>query len=512
MSLLRKLAGETAIYGVSSILGRVLHYFAITPYITRVFQTDEYALVQELYFYIAFLLVLSTHRMETTLFRFGSRMEQESGSYRAPFLVASLSVFSVTALGSLVLFVFAPSIAETLEFPGLEHLVRLVIGITAFDALAAIPFARLRLDNRPIRFAALRLGGIILNLLLIFFFFEFCPLLAERGSAFVRGWYDPEQLVTYYLLANLITSGIVLLALSPLYLPGEKERWVIRWSEWRELYWQMWQYAYPLIIAGLAGIVNSLIGVPLLRLWGSGTPSENSDLAGVFAAATKLAVLINLFIQAYNYAAEPFFFKQSVKSADRSIYADATRALALVGAIGFLGILLYIELIQYLLGKDFREGLDALPLLLMANILLGLFYNFSVSYKLTDRTLLGGIIAVIGMLLTLGLNWLLIPMEHVTYFGPAIAMLVCYAFMALASYWLGRRLYPVPYRLDKIGWYLLLAVAGFGLSTWLDGLFEFSLWPKMLLNTLIILGVFALLYLSERTWFRQILSRRPPEE
>lgn len=501
MSLLRKLASETAIYGISSILGRVLHYFAITPYITRVFQTDEYGLVQELYFYIAFLLVLFTHRMETTLFRFGSEAQQGQGHYRGPFLAASLSVGAITLLTTVLLWFSSNTIATALQFPDLGHLVRLVVGITALDALAAIPFARLRLDNRPLRFAAIRLGGILLNLSLIFFFFEGLPWLNTHQPNWLPSWYEPTQLVYYYLLANLLTSGAVLLLLSPLYLRKGNVRAKPVKLDW-SMYRQMWLYAYPLIIAGIAGTVNSLIGVPLIRLWGGESIAENESLAGIFAAATKLAVLINLFIQAYNYAAEPFFFKESARSQDRTIYADATRALALVGSVGFLSILLFIDLIQLLLGQEFREGLDVLPLLLLANILLGLFYNFSISYKLTDRTLLGGAIALIGMAITLSLNWWLIPQPTIRYFGPAWAMLACYAFMALASYGIGRRIYPVPYRLDRIAWYLLLAIGVYGISQWAA---PQDLWYRIGLNALLMLSYFGILYLTERQWIKSVL-------
>ncbi|RMF04289.1 MAG: hypothetical protein D6772_00780, partial [Bacteroidetes bacterium] len=423
MSLLKKLAGETVIYGLSSILGRLVNWVVLTPYLTRVFARDEYGVVSELYFYIAFLLVFFTYRFETAFFRFASRSEHGAAGREHTNLVfstATLSILATTLLFTSILLVAAPSIAAYLQYPDRADYVRIFTLIIACDALAAIPFARLRLDNRPWRFAFIRLAAIVVNIGLVFFFLEGCPYLLDQGVSWVEAIYNPARRIAYVFWANLLTSALTLLWLSPLYRH-------ISWTFVHDLWRRMLNYALPLVLAAAAGITNSLIGTPLLKAWGPGSVSENLELGGLYAAAAKLAVLMSLFIQAFNYAAEPFFFRQAAASNDRRIYADVARGFALVGSLAFLAIMLYLDLIQYFLGADFRVALGVLPILLIANFFLGLFYNFSIGFKLTDRTLYGGYIAIAGAAVTLGVNYAFIP--SLTYYAPAWAALACYLLM-----------------------------------------------------------------------------------
>lgn len=504
MDLLKKLAGETAIYGVSSILGRVLNWVILTPYLTRVFVREEYGVISDIYFWAAILMVFFTYRLETAFFRFASREKRTDSPYPpgSTFSTASWSLLGTTLVLTSSLLLFAPRIADLLKYPDRVQYVVLFILIVALDALAALPFARLRLENRPIRFAVVRLLNIGINIVAIFTFLELIPWLIEQhGWTSLQAVYNPDDRISYVFWANLLASGLTLLLLLPQFrgLGRRPDRHLLR---------RLIAYALPLVVAALAGIINLLAGIPMLKYLGGGSISDNLALAGIYAAASKLAVLMNLFIQAYNYAAEPFFFNQAAASEDRTIYAQAARAFTLVGALAFVGIMLYLPLIQFFLGEDYRQGLGILPILLIAYLLLGLFTNFSVGYKLTDRTVAGGIIAVIGMLITIGLNYWLIPRPEVSYYAPAWAALACYGFMAVAAYLVSQRLMQIPYRLGQMLGYILLAVGTWAGAWWSGEYLQLSLWPLIALNTGWLLLFLALIGLMERHWLRRLVRRR----
>lgn len=495
MSLLKKLAGETAIYGISSILGRLVNWVILTPYLTRAFSTGEYGIVNELYTYIALLLVFFTYRLETAFFRFGRQVEDRQRA----FTTASLSILGSSLPFLLILVALSPAIAAWLEYPDQVGYVVLFSVIVALDALASIPFARLRLDGRPILFAAIKLSSIFLNMLLLFLFLEVAPWLQQTHWAHLVGWYEPSSRIAYVFWANLLASAATLLCLLPLYFklrPQHAEVW-FDGALWRK----MMAYGLPLILAGLAGVVNQLIGVPLLKAWASPDLKHNLSVAGIYAASAKLAILMNLFIQAFNYAAEPFFFRYSAQNDSKAIFAQVAQAFALVGCLAFLGIVFYMDLIQYFLGKDFRGGLGVLPILLIANFFLGLYFNFAMSFKLTDQTPVGGYIALGGMIITLALNWWLIP--WVGYYGPAWASLACYGFMALASYWMGRKIMPVQYPLKKMARYLWLALATYAISLYARPYLPEGLAITLVFNTLLLLAYTALVYKLDGAWWKK---------
>ncbi len=495
MSLLKKLAGETAIYGVGSILSRLLHWVILTPYFTRIFLQGEYGVVQELYTYAALLLVVFTYRMETAFFRFGSKSE----GFERPFATASISLLGSTALLVVVLLLFTPGIADWLEYPDHPEYIIWFVLIIGFDALATIPFARLRLENRPLLFAGLKTLNIVINIVFIFFFLELCPYLIGQGWTWLEAIYNEGNRINYVFISNLIASFGILLALLPAYF---RIRLVFDADLWR----RMLRYAFPLVIAGLAAVVNQLIGNPMLKFLASDDIDYNLRLVGIFGAAAKLAVIMNLFTTAFNYAAEPFFFKNAERDDSRTVYAQVGQAFALVGSLVFLGIVLYIDLIQFFLGKDFREGLGIVPILLMANLFLGLYYNFSIWFKLTDRTHFGGYIAVGGAVITISLNLLLIP--RLGYYGPAWAALACYSFMAMVSYWTGQRYHPIHYPLGRIFLYMLAAIGGYFLSELGRSLFSGDLPAILLWNTGILILYLTGLLLLERKHLQHLLRKK----
>ncbi len=493
MSLLKKLAGETAIYGTSSILSRLLHYVILTPYFTRVFMQGEYGVVSDMYTWAALLLVLFTYRLETAFFRFGSRDEDMERS----FSTASISLMASTLVLAILFIWCAQPVADWLKYPQHPEYVIWFAFIIAFDALTAIPFARLRLENRPMRFAIVKTLNIVVNIFFIFLFLEVWPWMLNNGWGLLESWYHPEQRITYVFFSNFLASGFVLLFLSPMYFR-------IRLRFDRELWQRMIVYAAPLVIVGIAGVINQLIGIPMLKELASDDLAYNKRMMGVFSAASKLAVLMNLFTQAFNYAAEPFFFRNAGRSDKDKVYAQVGQAFALVGSVVFLGIMLYLDVVQYFIGKDFREGLGVVPLLLMAYLFLGLYYNFSIWYKLADRTMIGGYIALGGSAITIALNVWLIP--DYGYYGPGWAALACYLFMAGASYWTGQRYYPINYPVGRMAVYILLAVVFYGASEMLKGVINGRIWVSLLINTGLFLGYLGILYFMERGQVNRMLG------
>lgn len=493
MSLLKKLAGETAIYGISSILSRLLNYVILIPFFTRIFGNGEYGIVSEIFTYAGILTILFTYRMETAFFRFGSR---EAGIEKA-FSTAAISLIVSTLSFSLLLFLLIDPLTIWLHFEGNSEFVLLTILMIAFDALAAIPFAKLRLENRPIRFAILKTAHIIINIILVLFFLKICPEMIESGYSGFEFFYDETNKVQYVFIANLIASALIALAFLPTYLN-------IKLVFDKALWQKMVLYALPLIIVGLAAVINQLIAIPMLTNLLPDSIEQNRVQTGLYGATAKLAVLMNLFTQAFNYAAEPFFFRHSERSDSKIIYGQVGQAFAMIGSLVFLGIVLYLDIIQLFLGEDFRTGLGIVPILLLANLFLGLYYNFSIWYKLTDRTVFGMYISIGGVLITLGLNFWLI--SSIGYFGPAWAALACYGFMSLAGYLTGQYFYPIKYPVFKIMLYILIAVGAYFLSEMLRPFANDNLIIILAINTLILLSYLGTIYLLERKTIRVMLQ------
>lgn len=520
MSLIKKLAGETAIYGTSSILTRLLNWVILTSFYTYYFtEQADFGIVNELFTYIAFLLILLTYRMETTFFRFGS----EKGQLNISFSTASITVFGITAVIVTILFLNQTGIARLVKMSDHTNYLKWPFLILIFDALAAVPFARLRFDNRPIRFALLKIAAVLINLFLIFFFLVWCPQLIENGWSALSVWYNRFDPVEYIFLANLCASAVIFLALLPLY------RYILTFKkEVAEkildqtipasvtpskqifdiaLFRKMIKYATPLVIVGLAGIVNQLSGYPFLSWFGGETTEEGRRLAGIYSGGLRLAMIMTLFNQAFNYAVEPFFFKNADRKDADEIYAQVAQAFSLVGSIVYVGVMCFLEIIRILIGKNYREGLEVLPILLLAFFFLGLFYNFAAWYKLEDKTRYGGIIASGGAIITLIVSLTMIPKFGI--YGPACAALACYLFMAAATYITGRKYRPIPYPIKRMGFYLFMALLGVASAVIIRNSLGDKTFLILGLNSLVFLIVTSVLFYVERHFIQSILSRTP---
>ena len=315
-----------------------------------------------------------------------------------------------------------------------------------------------------------------------------------RGYTGLVDFYDPQWNLDYVFIANLAASAITLLFFLPEY---RRMQWQFDWDLWRK----MLRYAGPLVIVGVAGVLNQLADRYLLNEFLPGTTAENLRQVGIYTASAKVAILMSLFIQAFNYAAEPFFFRNANRSDSREMYGQVAQAFSLVGSLVFLGVVLYIDLVQYLIGPDYRVGLGIVPILLLAYFFLGLYYNFSIWYKLTDRTDIGAYISVGGATIAISLNILLIP--KIGYYGSAWAALATYGFMATANYLASRRYYPINYPIARMGFYLLLAIGAYFLSQYWRSYCDGQVLQVLLGNTAILLT-----YLVTIAWIEKPLVRR----
>ena len=439
---LRDLAGQTAIYGLSSILGRLLNYLLV-PLHTLRYTTDQYGVITEMYAYVAFLVVLLTYGMETTFFRFLNKKGIDGGSVYSTVLY---SILSTSILFISVALFFNQPIADWLQYPDHSEYVIWFAIIVGLDAISSIPLAKLRSQNNAIRFASVNIISILVNISLNVFFVYYCIAAYSAGEHnwFVDNLYSPEIGVGYVFISNLI-AGIVKFLLVLPQIFGEKGKASYT------LFRQMLLYASPLLFAGLAGIVNETLDRVILKrlLFEEVGTTEALSQLGIYGACYKISIIISLFIQAFRYAAEPFFFSQSEEKESGKIYALVMNLFVGVCGVIFLGVMFYLDVLKYFIPNEaYWEGLKIVPILLMANICLGIYYNQSIWYKLSDKTIMGAYIAVFGALVTIVFNLALIP--SLGYMGSAWTTLICYGSMVLISFMLGKKYYPIPYDVLKI--------------------------------------------------------------
>jgi O-antigen/teichoic acid export membrane protein len=453
---LRRLAGQTAIYGLSSIVGRLIN-FLLVPLYTRVFvDPGEYGIITEMYTYVAFLLIVLTYGMETAFFRFS---EKKAGQRNIVFSTSLFSVLSTSSLFIILVILFRQSIAETLRYPdNVEYIVLLGI-IVGLDAISAIPFARLRAENRAMRFAILKLIGIAVNITTVLFFLLLCPYLLQHAGPTVHQIislvYDPDIGVGYVFIANLAATLITLLLLSPVMRSVQPvfNPLLLR---------KMLVYALPLLVAGLAGWVNEALDKLLLKY----ILPENIAMTqvGIYGAVYKLSIMMTIFIQAFRFAAEPFFFAQAGVNGAKETYARVMNYFVMACLAIFLGIMLFMDIVKYFIGSQYHEGLPVVPILLLANMFLGIYFNLSIWYKLTGQTGYGAWFTVTGAVITILLNVWWIPI--IGYHGSAWATLICYFSLAVLSYLFGRKYFKVPYNIFRIILMIAFALVIFFISSY----------------------------------------------
>ncbi len=481
---------------MGTIVPRLLNYMLVPVY-TRLLLKEEYGIVTELYAYIAFFFVLLLYGMETTFFRY-AESEKEPGRV---FSTSLISVLTTSSLFVLVVWIFIAPISGLLKYPDHQDFVLMAAGIVAMDAFTSIQFAYLRQQQRPLRFSMVRIITVVINVGLNLYYIWFCDAIyrADPGSGWLL-FYNPEYRVGYVFLSNVISSlaGIVLLSPQLLKVKLQLDPALLR---------KMLIYAMPMLVIGISGMVNEVIDKIIFKYLApvpDGTADPGNYILGelgVYGANYKLAVLMTLFIQMFRYAAEPFFFSQAKESNARQVYADVMTYFVIFGLLIFLGVTLFMDVFKYFIGPEHWEGLHIVPVVLLANLFLGIFYNLSVWYKLNDLTRYGAIIALFGSAITVTANLVLVP--RMSYAGAAWGHLLCYLFMMVVSYYWGRKYYAIPYATGKVLSYMAVALVLFGLGSWFRPEGETL---RMVISAALFLAFLGFVYMRER---KQIHGARP---
>lgn len=466
MSQLKKLASQTAVYGMSSIIGRFLNYLLV-PLYTYNFLPQEYGVVTEMYAYVSFLIIFLSYGMETAFFRYSSSEDEQTPVYST----ILISLFASSALFLAFCLALSGKIGSVLAMQqgtavgGLSaqdygHYVACLGLIVCLDTVVTIPFARLRAANKAKKFAVLKLFNLAVNIGFNLFFILFCPYSIHSGipalASIINKIYDPSIGVGYIFLANLLASGCTLLVLIP-EMTGIKFRFdPVLWKK-------MLGYSLPILVLGIAGVINENIDRIMLKGLLDMPLAEKMRQIGIYGACYKLSIVMTISVQAFRYAADPFFFSHAKNKDAPQLYAEVMKFFVIGCSFIFLLTMSYIDIVKYFVGKNFHEGLNIVPILLMANLCLGVYFNLSIWFKLTDKTKLGAYISVGGAIVTLVLNYWWIPIMG--YTGAAWATLVCYASMMFASYFVGQKYFPVNYDLKRIGFYIGLALGLYFIST-----------------------------------------------
>ena len=492
MNPLKRLAGQTAIYGLSSIIGRFLNYL-LTPLFTskHVFNPDQYGIITEMYAYVAFLIILLTYGMETAFFRYSTL---EGANKKRVYSTTIFSIASTTFFFIAIALAFSQQIADWLKYPEHNEYVIWFAIIVGLDAFATVPMAKLRSENKAIKFAVVNLINVAVNIALNLFFLVYCRLEynADGPNNFlIDTFYNPSIGVGYVFIANLAASGIKFILLIP-------EIFKVELKFQFSLLKNMLIYAYPMLFVGIAGIVNETFDKILLNkmLWGIEGEVGTRTIVGIYGANYKLSVLILLFITAFRYAADPFFFSQEKEKNAKETYSKVMTYFVAVVCVIFLMVTLYLSLFKYFIPNPvYWEGLKVVPILLWGYICLELYYNLSVWYKLSHKTKYGAIISIIGAAITILINVLFIP--EYGYMASAWATFICYAVMVLMSYFIGRKHYRVDYHLPKIFLYMGLALLLFFISADIDYQ-KPATTTQIAYNSLLFVGYIAFIYFSIR--------------
>ena len=504
MSRLKKLAGETALYGISSIVGRVISYLLV-PLYTRVFEPGEYGIVTELYSYVAFFIVVYTFGMETAFFRFASNnKDDEKNIYNNSFTF----IFVISIVLSIVLAALATPLVESMNYPGQENYIYWFAAILAIDAIMAIPFARLRLQNKALAFATAKLINIGINIGLNLFFLVFCKkvhegVLFQSIRPFIDSIYDPAMGVGYVFLSNLIASASLVLIL---WKPLSQTRFSFDTEKLKP----MLRYAYPLMIMGLAGATNEMLAKPMLKYYlpeGFYPGLTNQEVIGIFGACYKLSVFMTLGIQAFRFASEPFFFASAKDKDSPEMFSRVMHYFIIAGCFTLFAISINLDIISliFLQSEEYWEALHIVPILLLANLFLGIYFNLSLWYKLTDKTYYGSWISIFGAIITITLNILLIPVMG--YEGSVLVTLTCYFSMAAISYYYGQKHYPIPYQTARN----LIYIAGtVGLTYAVMAIdIENQIWATTF-HLVMVIAFLALIVLIERKNIKSVPARKRP--
>jgi O-antigen/teichoic acid export membrane protein len=453
MAGVKSLFKDTAIYGVSSIVGRFLNW-CLVPMYTYCFAAADYGVVTNLYAYVALALIILTYGMETGFFRFANHERWTNPGQVYTTTLTSIGVSSLLFIA--IAFMLAPTAARALDCGAHPSFITMMAVAVAVDAYTAIPFAYLRYKKRPIRFASLKLINIGLNIGLNIFFILLCPSIWKTAPQWISWFYDPTFGIGYIFLANLISSVVMLFLLIP-EIVAEK------YSFCGKLLREMLSYSFPLLIIGIAGIMNQTIDKILYPMLISDKVEAMTGL-GIYGANYKIAIVMVMFIQAFRFAYEPFIFAQNrEQGGDKNkAYRDAMNWFVIFGLFIFLGVMYFLPVLKYFISPAYFEGLRVVPIIMLAELFFGIFFNLSLWYKITDCTIWGTWFSLLGLGVTLAINIAFVP--RYGYMACAWAAFCCYGVMMLASYVVGHYKHPIGYDMRRIVGYFVAAMALWGVG------------------------------------------------
>lgn len=473
---LKKLAGQTAIYGLSTILPRFLNYLLVPLFTYKFTNPADFGINTEIYAYISFLNIILTYGMETAFFNFVNKSEEKNVVYST----ALISLLSTSTLFILLGYFSSAWVAGQLGYGNNVTFIKWMVFIIATDAIMAIPFARLRAEQKALRFALIKIANILVNIGITVFFIHFCKDayesdLKNQSTSLLGKLYNPEIGIGYAFFANLMANLFSLLLLVPQFTgfpyTFDKALWV-----------EMLRYALPLLVVGLAGMVNETFDRIILKKL---LPPETGMYAlGVYGACYKISILMTIFIQAFKFAAEPFFFSHAQKEDSKKLNALVMKYFVVACSFLFLVTMMNLSWIKYFISENYWEGLAVVPILLLANLFLGIYYNLSVWYKLTGQTRFGAYITLFGAAITLIINFAFIP--RFSYLASAWATLASYGSMMVVSYYLSKKYYPTKYNLRSFFFFFGFALLFYFVSLLWKGAFP-SVMLELALNNLLVI-------------------------
>jgi O-antigen/teichoic acid export membrane protein len=469
----RKLGGQAIIYGLGNIVPRILNYAILTVYYTRRFPPEKYGVITELYAYVAILMVILTYGMETGLFKFSTGNNNKNLVYSTTLT----AVISTSILFSIFVLLFRYNISNWIGYKGNPEYI-VYLGLTlSLDAICAIVFAKLRIENKVKRFAIVKILNVIVTIIFVFLFLEILPSINTVYSSWLYIKYFKNIEVGYVFVANMLASLFVLIVL----LSDLKN---LKISIDKALLKRLLVYSIPLLIAGLAGIFNETIDRILLRRFSAVNINALYEI-GIYGANYRIAVLMTIFVQMFRYAAEPFFFNMSKETKSNIVYANVLKYFTIFLMIIFLSVSLCIDFFKLFIDSDYYEGLKIVPVVLMANVFVGMLFNINMWYKLTGHTLYGVYITGVGVVFTVFANVIFIPLY--SYFACAWIHLISNFIMLVLTYYFGQKYFKVDYNLKKIGAYIGIGLLIFGFGYILQT-------GRALLNVLLGIGLVSLYF------------------
>jgi len=486
MAGIKALAKETAIYGLSSIIGRFLNW-CLVPLYVYIFPSEEYGIVSYLYSFTAVALVILNYGMETGFFRFSSSHPEPQRVYSTSLISVGTSslLFVVLVLG------FLHPVSDALKLPLHPDYVGMLAVTVALDAFSNIPFAYLRYRKRALRFACIKMLNVGFNIGLNIFFLLGCPAIALSCPEAINWFYEPlggqAYGIGWIFLANLLSSMMIVLLLLPDVLPAKRIFDAVLWRK-------MINYSWPLLILGVAGILSQNMGQMIIPYLFSDQVAARS-MVGIYGANIKIAIIMVMFTQAFRYAYEPFIFSQANKRGEEktAAYCDAMKYFVIFGLWIFLAVMYFMPVVSLFIAPSYRQGLQVVPIMMLAELCFGVFFNLSLWYKLTDRTLWGMYMSLVCFVLMLFLNVVLVPWVGIPdgYLGSAWAALISYFTIMVLSYFVGRHYYPLPYQIKRMCAYVFLTVVFFVIGYRVID-FQSMMWLTYLLRTCLLVVYFAM--------------------